>query len=638
MKQRDFLVYLLGLFFLIVPVFPAFATTFEDAPESHWAYSKIEVFSETGITSGCDASNYCPDSTLQRSEIAIFLLRAKYGSNHSPPAQSGDVFEDVVDGYWAGSWIEEFASLGITSGCDASNYCPSREITRAEMAVFLLRTLYGSDYSPPDATGTAFADISADYWAATYIEKLESDGLVSGTTEPGRCDDSFFCPSFTLTRAEMAVFLVRAFELSTSENDSDGDGVDDDADAFPNDYTETQDTDNDGTGNYADSDDDGDGLPDTFEAQYGLDPLDENDAAVDADGDGASNLAEYQAGTDPTVDDTYPAPVPATGQEVAHQDGDDGDLQPGTAWPDPRFTDNGDTTVTDNLTGLIWMQNANCWGSTDWYEALVLVARLNSGSESCDGYGGGHADWRLPSLLELESLLDMAEYGPALPADHPFTAAQSSLYWSGTTGVDDTSAAWYVFFRSGYIHTLGKSSSLNVWPVRGETDPDALAPVPRTGQTTSYAVGDDGDLQTGLAWPEPRFADNGDGSITDNMTGLIWMENANCWGSYDWYDSLNLVAGLNAGTESCDGYGGGHDDWRLPTRRELQSLADRERHTPPLPAGHPFHGITGDGFCSSTTYANFSNETWHVHLNNNGSVHTNAKITNYYVWPVRGGR
>jgi hypothetical protein len=66
-----------------------------------------------------------------------------------------------------------------------------------------------------------------------------------------------------------------------------------------------------------------------------------------------------------------------------------------------------------------------------------------------------------------------------------------------------------------------------------------LAPVPKTGQKTSYPPGDDGDLAKGVAWPNPRFTDNGDGTITDNLTGLIWLKNANCFGLRNW---LNMLA------------------------------------------------------------------------------------------------
>ncbi|MBF0371606.1 MAG: SUMF1/EgtB/PvdO family nonheme iron enzyme [Magnetococcales bacterium] len=195
---------------------------FTDVTSDHWAYDDISTLASTSITSGCDSENYCPDNTLQRSEMAIFLLRAIEGSDYAPPTASGTVFDDVSSDYWAGSFVEEFADRGITSGCDGSNYCPSREITRAEMAIFLVRSKYGTDYSPSAATGTVYGDIASDYWAGAYIEQLASDGYLDGTIEPGReCDgEGYFCPSLTINRAEMAVFLVQTFGLGESDSGS----------------------------------------------------------------------------------------------------------------------------------------------------------------------------------------------------------------------------------------------------------------------------------------------------------------------------------------------------------------------------------------------------------------------------------
>src|SRR5215510_3311675 len=84
---------------------------------------------------------------------------------------------------------------------------------------------------------------------------------------------------------------------------------------------------------------------------------------------------------------------------------------------------------------------------------------------------------------------------------------------------------------------------LNCTPVSAA----APAPVPKTGQTTLFATGDDGDLEKGVASPTPRFTDNNNGTITDNLTGLIWLKNADCPGTFrDWFTALNDVASLNS--------------------------------------------------------------------------------------------
>ncbi|MBF0369861.1 MAG: SUMF1/EgtB/PvdO family nonheme iron enzyme, partial [Magnetococcales bacterium] len=139
----------------------------------------------------------------------------------NPTTATGAVFDDVSADYWAGNFIEKFSELGITSGCTDSTYCPSREISRSEMAVFLVRAKYGVDYAPPTATGSVFGDIASDYWAASYIEKLAEEGYTDNTIEPGReCDgEGDYCPSLTINRAEMALFLVQTFQL---EGDSSG--------------------------------------------------------------------------------------------------------------------------------------------------------------------------------------------------------------------------------------------------------------------------------------------------------------------------------------------------------------------------------------------------------------------------------
>jgi len=94
-----------------------------------------------GITSGCGAGIYCPESTVTRAQMAIFLLRGRYGSSYTPPAiGSGSGFSDVPVGSFADAWIEQLAAEGITSGCTATTYCPGGSVTRAEMAVFLVRT------------------------------------------------------------------------------------------------------------------------------------------------------------------------------------------------------------------------------------------------------------------------------------------------------------------------------------------------------------------------------------------------------------------------------------------------------------------------------------------------------------------
>jgi hypothetical protein len=184
-------------------------TIFTDVPADYWARSYIERLYAAGITGGCGVSplSYCPTSPVTRAQMAIFLLRAEHGSGYVPPAASGMVFGDVSASYWAAAWIEQLAAEGITGGCGSGSYCPEGIVSRDQMAVFLLRTEHGSGYVPPLGSGSLFGDVSASYWAGAWIEQLVAEGIAAG------CGNGNFCPTISVTRDQMAVFLVRTFHL-----------------------------------------------------------------------------------------------------------------------------------------------------------------------------------------------------------------------------------------------------------------------------------------------------------------------------------------------------------------------------------------------------------------------------------------
>jgi hypothetical protein len=149
--------------------------------------------------------------------------------------------------------------------------------------------------------------------------------------------------------------------------------------------------------------------------------------------------------------------VPKTGQTTSYATGDDGAWQKGVASPTPRFTDNGNGTVTDNLTRLIWMKNANAFDQKTWLDALTTANGLKSGdADLTDGSQAG--DWRLPNLRELQSLVDYGNYNPALPDDHLFTNVQSAGYWSSTTTASGTTEANYVNFGGGHVRYYDKGT------------------------------------------------------------------------------------------------------------------------------------------------------------------------------------
>jgi len=183
--------------------------TFADVPLDYWAWSYIESIYLAGITGGCGNGNFCPDATISRAQMAVFLERGMHGSTFTPPPATGMVFSDVPANYWAAGWIEQLASDAVTGGCGSGMYCPEVIVSRAQMAVFLLRAEHGAAYVPPDVgAGTGFTDVPANYWAAAWIKQLAAEGVTGG------CGGGLFCPEASVNRAQMAVFLQRTFHLA----------------------------------------------------------------------------------------------------------------------------------------------------------------------------------------------------------------------------------------------------------------------------------------------------------------------------------------------------------------------------------------------------------------------------------------
>ena len=184
------------------------ASTFLDVPPSHLFYSYVEILAANGVTGGCAPSYYCPDNPVTRAQMAVFLLKSKYGSGHVPPAATGAIFADVPANAFAAAWIEELASLGVTSGCGGGNYCPNQAVTRKQMSTFLLKTKFGAAHVPPSAAGV-FSDVSMGDPFVAWIEELYADQITGGClTNPLR-----YCPNDPNTRGQMAVFLVKTFGL-----------------------------------------------------------------------------------------------------------------------------------------------------------------------------------------------------------------------------------------------------------------------------------------------------------------------------------------------------------------------------------------------------------------------------------------
>jgi hypothetical protein len=185
--------------------------TFADVPATYWAFPFIESVYAAGVTGGC-ASNplrFCPGSLVTRDQMAVFLGVAKHGAGFVPDPATG-VFTDVATGPGIPAFIEQAYRDGLTAGCTTNprRYCPGSVITRDQMAVFLLISKNGAAWRPNPAIGL-FSDVPITSPIAPWVEALYLQGITGGcSTVPLR-----YCPSNSVTRAEMAVFLVTAFGL-----------------------------------------------------------------------------------------------------------------------------------------------------------------------------------------------------------------------------------------------------------------------------------------------------------------------------------------------------------------------------------------------------------------------------------------
>jgi len=278
--------------------------------------------------------------------------------------------------------------------------------------------------------------------------------------------------------------------------------------------------------------------------------------------------------------------------------------------------------VRDNVTGLIWEMKTNKDGVPDfndlhdadntypWYDSNPAS---NGGWEGPQGNGintedfikalndahyGGCSNWRLPTTKELAYIVNfgISSPGPMIDTRH-FPNTQQNFYWSSTAFSLSSGAAWGVFFNEGYDSFNGKAYSAYARAVSG-------------GQSVSSG----------------SYTDNGDGTITDTSTGLMWQQATI---SMTWEMALLYCKGLQYG---------GHMDWRLPTIKELISLVNFTNNNPSIISKYFPNTIINTDYWSSTTNTDNTDSAWGVSFiygNYNGSL---DKGSIYYVRPVRGGQ
>jgi hypothetical protein len=178
---------------------------FADVPQSHPFYTEIGKLSARGVTLGCDATNYCPELTVTRQQMAAFIIRAL--GDFSPPQPSMQRFSDVPPTNPFYSFIEQLAARQITLGCGGGNFCPDDPVLRDQMAAFIIRALHLPGYIPPAPAMQRFSDVPSANPFYAFIEEMAVRQITLG------CGGSNYCPTQSVTRAQMAAFLVRAFNL-----------------------------------------------------------------------------------------------------------------------------------------------------------------------------------------------------------------------------------------------------------------------------------------------------------------------------------------------------------------------------------------------------------------------------------------
>ncbi|MCE1197635.1 MAG: DUF1566 domain-containing protein [Marinilabiliales bacterium] len=293
-----------------------------------------------------------------------------------------------------------------------------------------------------------------------------------------------------------------------------------------------------------------------------------------------------------TVATTLPLfPLPDTGQTLSYTDtpGEDSDYNLHA----PSFVDHGDGTVTDGVTGLMWQKQDG--GEMTFDRAAAYVRSLAL---------GGYRDWRLPTARELFDIHSFDRINPALNGTY-FTKTAAEYWWSGETRSDAAGYVWVTNAGGGLgahpkAETLsaGGSKRFHVRVVRG---------------TQSQEV------------PQYHFKDNGDGTVSDLYTGLMWQQVAG-QEPVVWEDALHQAAALSLG---------GKRDWRLPNIKELESLRIATRGNPCFDPTF-FRSVNIGNFWSSTSMANGASKAWNLHTEF-GLVSYSEKTTKAFSLFVRGG-
>ena len=186
---------------------------YADTPSDAWYYEYVEALQSRGVFEGteCD-EGFCPNQSLPRWQMAVWLIRAL---ENDAPSDYDSRFADVEDDTWWTPYTERMADLKITVGCKSEplRYCPDRFVSRSQMAAFLTRA-----FKLPDAESPAgFTDVSEASWAFNYINSLAASKITVGC----KSEPLSYCPSRSVTRAQMAAFIYRGLKWQEAQAEID---------------------------------------------------------------------------------------------------------------------------------------------------------------------------------------------------------------------------------------------------------------------------------------------------------------------------------------------------------------------------------------------------------------------------------
>jgi hypothetical protein len=257
--------------------------------------------------------------------------------------------------------------------------------------------------------------------------------------------------------------------------------------------------------------------------------------------------------------------LPDTGQTGSYTStfGEDNDYNINV----PSYTNNGNSTITDNITGLMWQQADG--GEMTIENAIIYADNLVL---------GGFSDWRLPTPIESFSILNHQNNNPAM--SNIFTASAAEYWWTNKFQVGDATKVWSTNAGGG-IGNHSKSETISAGGIK-KFHAKAVRDV-----TTPTTISN-------------HFTDNGNGTITDNLTQLVWQKVSNP-NLFTWENALVYAEGLNLATAS---------DWRLPNIKELQSLNDETVSNPSVNTTF-FPTIGAHNYWSSTSLPNQTTKAWY---------------------------